>query len=52
MVEHHTFTIEADTLEEAEDKAESNDIDGCYCESMNADDTIIEVISVKEKVIE
>ena len=47
VVEHHTFTIEADNLEEAERIADDNDI--CYCDSANANDTVVEVVSVKKK---
>jgi len=48
VTEYHTFIIEADSLQEAHDKADSNDMGGCYCDSSCADDTFVQVQSVKE----
>lgn len=47
VTEYHVFTIEADTLEKAEEIADDNEI--CYCDTHSADDTFVEVVSVKEK---
>jgi len=43
VTEYHTFTIDADTKENALELAEDND--AYYCDSANAYDTIVEVQS-------
>lgn len=43
VTEYHYFTIEADSEEEALDKAEE-----CYCDILSADHTDIEVEYVRE----
>jgi hypothetical protein len=47
VTEYHVFTVEADTLEEAEAIADDDDV--CYCDSHGASDTFVEVESVKER---
>lgn len=46
VTEYHYFTVEAESQEEAERIADDNDV--CYCDSDNAEDTVVEVESVKE----
>jgi len=45
VTEYHYFTIEAESQEAAEKIAEDNDI--CYCDSDSANETVVEVESVK-----
>ena len=47
VTEYHVFTVEADTLEEAEAIADDDDV--CYCDSHGASDTFVEVESVTRK---
>jgi len=47
VTEYHHFTIEAQSQEEAEAIAESDDMGGCYCDRDGASDTFVEVESVK-----
>tara|TARA_B100000586_G_scaffold214632_1_gene161590 strand:- start:582 stop:791 length:210 start_codon:yes stop_codon:yes gene_type:complete len=48
VTEYHHFTIEAQSQEEAEAIAESDDMGGCYCDiGGGASDTFVEVESVK-----
>lgn len=46
VTEYYVFTVEADTYEEAEDIADDNE--SCYCDSVNAHDTVVEVQDVRE----
>jgi|TARA_R110000824_G_scaffold15306_4_gene64529 hypothetical protein len=45
VTEYHYFTIEAETLEEAEIMADGDD---CYCDSGSSTDVDVETISVLE----